>query len=380
MNRARIARVAGGLALGLFVLFLVVLSGVRLVYGGGRVYPDTSTPPVLGPGHVETLVELDLPPGNVTRSRDGRIFFNLHPFGEPQRFTDTFVYELVDGVPRAYPDVALQPELLGTLGMTVDAQNRLWLIRAAGIEDRTTRLFGFDLSTNTPVVDYEFEEGTAPFAQDLRVSPDGRIVYLADTGIFRFTPPALIVFDIEARSARRVLEGHPALSPQDWVIQSIDGPHTMGYGLVTFSVGVDGIAVSHDGAWLYFATMSHDTAYRIRTRDLNDASLSDAVLGGRIERVGPKPLSDGIAIDAENNLYLTDVEHGSIARLAPDGTLSTYVHDDRVVWADGIDLSPDGSMLFTDSAIPSYLDPFARPPSRERLARRAPHRIYRVTP
>lgn len=74
------------------------------------------------------------------------------------------------------------------------------------------------------------------------------------------------------------------------------------------------------------------------------------------------------------------MEHGSIARLTPDGTLTTWVHDDRVVWADGINLTRDGAALFTDSAIPSYLDPLARPPSRERLARRAPHRIYRVRP
>jgi len=67
-----------------------------------------------------------------------------------------------------------------------------------------------------------------------------------------------------------------------------------------------------------------------------------------------------------------------VAVLGPDGQLQTLVKDDTIIWADGINLAPDGTLLFTDSEIPSYIDPLLRPPSRERIHRSAPHRIYRV--
>jgi hypothetical protein len=378
MNLAKLGRLAlRGLAL-LLLLLAAALLAVRCMYGGGRPYPDTGTPPLLPDARLTVLAELEMPPGNVTSAPDGRIFFNLHPFAEPWRFTDATVFELVDGAPRPYPSAALQGELRGVLGMTADRQGRLWMVLPSGLEDRPTRLLGFDLATDALVVDHAFTDIAAPFAQDLRVAPDGATVYLADTGILRFTPPALIVFDVAGRTARRVLEGHPSVTPQDWQIHTADGPYTLGHGLVTFAVGVDGLAVGHDGAWLYYATMTHDSVYRVRTRDLRDPALPADALGERVERVGPKPLSDGIEIDAAGNLYITDVEHGAVARLTPAGELRTLVRSDEIVWSDGVALTAGGELLLTDSEIPAYIDPLLRAPTRARIDAAAPHRIYRV--
>ena len=109
-----------GWALGsIGALVVVSLVAIRVMLGGGEPYPDVSTPPALGPDALEVLVELDMPPGNVTSSRKGRIFFNTHPFTEPQRFATDFVFELVDGEPRPYPSAELQPKLQGVLGMNV---------------------------------------------------------------------------------------------------------------------------------------------------------------------------------------------------------------------------------------------------------------------
>lgn len=365
---------------GAVVLVIALLVGVRVLYGGGRVYPDVSTPPRLAAERLEVLVETPMPPGNVTGSRGGRVFFNLHPFAEPWRFVEGSVFELVDGAARPYPGPELQVELRGTLGMTVDAQDRLWLVQPAGLESRATRLRAFDLATNRMVVDHEITEVAAPFAQDLRAAPDGATIYLADTGVLRFTEPALLVFDVASQTTRRVLAGHPSVTPQDWIITTPYGPHKLGYGLVTFAVGVDGLAVSRDGEWLYYATMSHDSVYRVRTGDLRDVSLSAAALGERVERVGPKPLSDGIEVDAAGNVYITDIEHGGIARLGPDGALTTEIRSDEVVWADGIHITHTGALLFTDSEIPAYIDPLTRSPARARIDAAAPHRIYRYMP
>lgn len=370
----RILLRSGAVVLALVVVLLV---GVRLVYGGGEPYPDQRTPPLVPADEVEVLAELDWPPGNVTASAEGRIFFNTHPFVQSQRFADAFLFELVDGRPRPYPSAELQPDLQWVFGMTVDRQGRLWVISPATLDRERTRLQAFDLATNERVVDHQFEPGVARFSQDLRIMPDGQTAILADTGAFRFTAASIVIVDLARFQTRTVLDEHPSTQPQDWVIQTAHGPHSVGWGLVTFSVGVDGIAISDDGAYLYYATMSHDTLYRMPTAALLDPSLGAEALAERVEAVGRKPLSDGIELSADGTVLITDVEHGSVATLSPAGELRTLVAIDEVVWADGITVMPDGSAVLTDSAIPSYLDPLLRPPALEDLERGRPYRLYR---
>lgn len=364
----------------LALLVMATLALVKVRYGLGQTYPDLSAAPLVSSSQVETLVSLELPPGNVAVSDDGRIFFATHPFAQARRFEAPTVFELVDGVPRPYPSAAHQERYQGVFGMTVDQHQRLWLIEPASLDHERTRLSAIDLTNNTPVYERWFEPGEARFAQDLRVTPDGRTVILADTGLFRFTSPALYVLDLESGSARAVLGAHPSTQAQDWVIQTKSGPHRLGYGLLTFSVGVDGLTLSRDGAWLYYAAMSHEHLYKVPTAALLDPTLSEDALAAQVVLVGRKPLSDGIAVDAEDNVLITDVEHGGITRMSPAGQLTTLTRSEAVVWADGVVVAPDGAVLFTDSAIPSYIDPLARPPSRERLAAAAPYRIYRFDP
>lgn len=358
----------------------VLLGGVKWRYGGGVSYPGVATPAAAPEGALRVLVELPLPPGNVTTSRKtGRVFFNTHPFVVAHRFTDAFLFELVDGVPRPYPSPAAQPDLRFVFGMTVDAQERLWVVSPATLDRSRTRLQAFDLSTDTRVFDHELPAGVARFGQDLRVTPDGRALVLADTGAFRFTAPSLVVVSLPDFRHRRVLVGHPSTSPQDWSIRTASGPYRIGGGLLTFSVGVDGVAIGPDGTWLYFGAMSHDTLHRVRLQDVLDEALPEAELERRVERVGQKPLSDGIEALADGSVLITDVENGGLARLSADGVARTLVRDPRVVWADGVAVTRDGVVLFTDSAIPAYIDPLLRPPSRERLAAGAPYRVFALT-
>ncbi len=361
----------------LFVLIAAFI-GIKLRFGGGAPYPDISTAPVLPEEALSVLVELDRPPGNVASSADGRIFFNTHPISEPAAFNEPQLFELIDGEPIPYPNEAFQQSFNGVFGMTIDRQHRLWLIEPAGLDDRPTRLLAFDLSNDQLIFEHAFEDGMATVAQDLRVSPDGNTIYLADTGLFTFTPGAIIVFDVVSGSARKVLEGHPSTLPQDWVIQAQGGPYRLAGGLITFQVGVDGIALSHDGHWLYYATMSHDTLFRVPAGALRDASLTDPQISDRIEVVGRKPLSDGIAIDEDGTLYITDIEHGGLARMDTTGQIETLVRSPEVVWADGVVMANDSTLYFTDSAIPSYITPLLTPPSRNRIAEHIPYRIYRV--
>lgn len=361
-----------GLPVSLLAALLSLLVIIKVKYGRGDPYPDLRTRPRVPEAQLEAVVELPFPPGNVAVSPGGRVFFNFHPFAKAQRFAPASLFELVDGRARPFPDEAFQSRLQGVFGMTVDRQDRLWVVEPGGLDFPRTRVMAFALATGKVTFETWLPEKTGGFAQDLRVAPDGKTVYLADTGLFRFTPPALLVLDVATARVREVLKGHPALQPQNWVMHTPFGPHRLGFGLVTFTVGLDGLELSRDGAWLYFGAMSHDSLFRVPTAALDRPE--------RVERVGRKPLSDGITLDTKGNAIITDVEHGGLARLAPDGTLETLVTSPRVIWADGVVEEPGGSLVFTDSAIPAYVDQLARPPREDRLAAHRPYHIWRLRP
>jgi Major royal jelly protein len=373
-------KIISRLFFGLVALLALGLIFLKLQYGGGNLYPDVSKAPLIPAEKVETLVSLEYPPGNVSVAQDGRIFFAYHPFAQVKRFNTPSVYELVAGVPKPFPSAEFQSKYQGVFGMTVDSQNRLWAIEPSGLDHEKSRLIAFDLKTNTQVFEYWFPAKEAQFAQDLRVTADGKTVILADTGLFKFTPPALLIFNVEKKSYRKVLSTDPSMKPQDWMIRTATGTHKLGFGLVTFSVGVDGIEISKDGQWLYYATMSHDTMYKLPMKALLDAQLSEADLAKQIQAVGKKPLSDGITVDAQDNILITDVENGGIARMNAKGELTTLTKSPQVIWADGIVMAADGRALFTDSAIPAYIDQLARPPSAEKLKAGAPYKIYAFKP
>jgi sugar lactone lactonase YvrE len=361
----------------LLAIITLALVSIKLLYGRGESYADVSTAPAIATDQLETLVSLDFPPGNVAVSANNRIFFAYHPFAKAERFSKATLFELVDGKPAPFPDSAFQAKLQGVFGMTVDAQNRLWAIESAGLDFEQSRLLGFDLTTNKQFFSYSFPKGAAQFAQDLRISPDGETAYIADTGLFKFTKPGLIIFDLASRQYRTLLNNDPSTQPQNWVTQTPFGPHKLGYGLVSFIVGLDGIALSADGSQLYYGAMNHDTLFRIPTAALLDTKLSEKQLAAQIVKVGKKPLSDGISRDPSANILITDIEHGGIARMTSAGKLQTLVKSPKVIWADGVVIAPDGNVLFTDSAIPAYIDQLARPPALATFKANRPFRIYR---
>lgn len=367
----------------LFAILLIGIIGmlafIKLTRGNGSPYPDISTAPLFGEDALEIVAELPLPPGNVTVSAGGRIFFNYHYLGGDGDAEGNSVFELIDGEPVPYPNTDFQDNFHTTLGMLIDTQNRLWIIDPAAIDNaRNTRLFAFDLDTDTLVYDHTFETDDADLAQDIQVTSDGRYVIAASTGVFGFIPANLIILDTETNESRTVLSGHPSVETQNWRIYTQDNaPVTTFFGLVDWQAGVDGIALTKDDEWLYYGGINHDTLFRIRTEYLLDTSLTNEQLAERIEVVGQKPLSDGFSMDIEGNVYITDIENGGVARMSPDGELVTLVADERVRWADGISFAPDNMIYLSDSAIPDYLTDTLDPIALEDHAQFAPYHIFR---
>ncbi|MCA9686532.1 MAG: hypothetical protein KC457_30470, partial [Myxococcales bacterium] len=96
------------------------------------------------------------------------------------------------------------------------------------------------------------------------------------------------------------------------------------------------------------------------------------------ETIGPKPLSDGIEATPAGTVLVTDVENGGVVEIAADGTLRRLSASAAVIWADSVSIAPDGTIYLTDSAIPAYLQPDLRPPSREQLDAAGPFALYRL--
>lgn len=342
-------------------------------YGGGSPYPDLSTAPVLDSSTLEEVLSYPEPVGNVAVNRDGRIFFTVHPESRP---TGNKLLEYVDGAAVPFPSGAAQAELFDTvLGVVIDRFNRLWTIDHGNHGLRSARIVAIDLDTNEILREQQLGPDIAPagsFLQDLQVSADGNTIVIADASFWRKSP-AIIVYDVTTGEARRVLESHSSVSAEDHMIRN--GDHDMEFlgGIVALRGGIDGIALGPE--WLYYGAISGSGLYRVRLRDLRDRSLPSRQLANRVERVSDKPLSDGLSIDIEGNVYITDIEHRSIFVFGPNRELTTLIQSNRLRWPDGLSFGPDGYLYIADSALSELILQ-----SREHIEAQGPYRIFRFRP
>lgn len=367
----RLARYA--LVLGL-ALVALLLAGVRARYGGGAVFPDRSGLPSLGPDALELVANLPHPPGNIAVSPSGRVFATFHPEGSPP----ISVFELVDGRPVAYPPGGLPGDLAyqSALALRVDRRNRLWVLDHGRYGFGTARLLAFDLESGALVHRHDFPSKIAllgSMLNDFQVAPDGKHVYVADASLFALIP-AIVVYDVSARTSHRVLAGHESVLAENFA-PVVQGTRMEFFGLFTVRPGVDSIALDDAGQWLYFASVTGTHLYRARTSDLREARMPWRELESRVERFAEKTMSDGIAIDAAGTLYLSDLEHSAVVALGQDRKLRTLVKDERLRWPDGFSFGPDGWLYLTCSALHQVILK-----SPDEIASNAPFQIWRFRP
>lgn len=366
----RVVKVLAAMALLLIVAFAAL---VYVRYGGGRPYPDLTTAPRLPASALETVLEFDEPIGNVAVAPDGRVFFTVHPESRPE-VNRLMVWN--HGRIHPYPDLAYQSRLRTPLGTAI-AAGRLWVIDSGHHGFAPVRLVAFDLASNQPALDYTFSSDVAPlgsFLQDLQIDRAGRFVYIADVSFWR-QAPGIVVFDAANQTAWRALTGHPSVLPQNWLIRTAIKPMRFFGGLATLKPGVDGIALSKDDRWVYYGAMANDTLYKVSAALLQQPAASDAERAASVVAIGPKPLNDGLSMDIDGNVFLTDVEHSAVLRANDAGELVTLVRNPVMRWPDALSFGPDGWLYVADSAIPEQM---LR--SKAHIRARAPYGIYRFQP
>lgn len=364
------------------LLVLVVLAAVAAAllkwrYGGGGAFPDRLPgPPRLPESALELVAELPTPPGNIAVSATGRVFVTLHPEARPQ----WSVVELVGGRMQPWPNVAFQTgegeprAFRDVLSLRIDRQNRLWTLDNGGHGLHPGRLLAFDLDSAEVVHEFEFPRaiaGLGSHLNDFQVSPDGSTLYIADASFFAQTP-ALIVYDVARRQARRLLQGHPAVVA-DRYVPVVQGRRMEAFGLVAIRPGVDSIVLDRAGHWLYFAPITDLNLYRIDTAALQDPALAEAELAGRVEVHAPKTMSDGLTIDTDDTIYISDLEHSAIVVLRRDGSAETLLQSERLRWPDGFSFGPAGWLYVTCSSLHQVIG--RRPASVEA---HAPYPVFRL--
>jgi sugar lactone lactonase YvrE len=319
----------------------------------------------------------------VTVSERGRIFVNFPRWTEDAPVSVAEVMR--DGSLRPYPDPRwnawrnvrrdeLDPaeHWVCVQSVVADGRGSVWVVDPAapavdGIVPGGPKLARIDLATDRVAQVIRFGQDVAipgSYLNDVRFSRDGRFAYLTDAG----QRGALVVVELASGKARRVLDGHPSTQPEKGVVVRTDGKPLRYPDGRPVLFAADSIALSSDGAWLYWKALTGTTLYRIQTAALTGPGLAGADISSQVQPYGKVGPTDGLWIGSRPGarsdrngssdgdiLFLTSIEDNAIKarNLAegPAGGLRTVLEDPRLRWPDTFSQGPDGSLYVTTSRI-----------------------------
>ena len=310
--------------------------------------------PLVPPTQIETVLELESPPGNVTVSADNRVFFTFHPAASP-------VLHVAEALPTggfaAFPNEEWQrprekePYFISPLAVRADDKGRLWILDHGNFGKQRPSLTAFDIDTRKMLHRYEMGSkiaGWGSMVNDFWVDAEREVIYITDTSPYRFNP-ALIVYDVETGRARRLLEDHPSMKAENHHMV-VQGHFLKALGL-PLQIAVDSIALSTDGERLYFGALTGSSLYSIDTAALRQKHLAADLLAERVRPHADKPSSDGIVADSEDNLYLTAIEDDSIWVVKTDTAPQVLARSAELLsWPDGLHLLPNGHSLYVTAS------------------------------
>jgi FKBP-type peptidyl-prolyl cis-trans isomerase len=267
----------------------------------------------------------------VAVSKTGRVFVNFPRWGDPVQHT---VVEVRDGREVPFPSAEYaqydpqrpRETLVAVQSVVVDSADRLWILDTGSIKfgppvPGGPKLVGVDLKTNkvfqTVLFPAEVAKSTT-YLNDVRVDVGRNLAYITDSGVKGTN--AIIVVDLKSGRSWRKLEGHPSVEEESSFVPVVEGKPLYNQGK-PMTVGADGIALSPDGQRLFYCPLSGRRLYSVSTAALADAN-ADAVATIRDE--GDKGgASDGIEMDGDGQLYVTNYEHASVLRRDKQGKYST---------------------------------------------------------
>jgi sugar lactone lactonase YvrE len=299
----------------------------------------------------DVVARLAQGPGNVTVTSAGRIIMSQHQFYEPK----ASVVELhADGVTAPFPNTETNDRehpgsvsLDSVLGLRSD-NGVVWLLDNGMRSGVTPKLVAWDTTTNQLSRVIYLPPPIAPknaFVNDFTIDGRHKKIFIADPA--GGTNAALIVVDIATGAARRVLEGHRSVVPEN-VDLVIDGRPIQvkdaNGQLVRPHIGVNPITEDLENEWVYFGPMHGLSLYRVKADDLANENLDAQALASRVEKYSAKPICDGITIDKANNIYLGDLAENAIGMIKSDRSYQQLAKSDQLSWVDSFGFGPGGKL------------------------------------
>ncbi|MGY5884712.1 L-dopachrome tautomerase-related protein [Modestobacter lacusdianchii] len=317
---------------------------------------------------VHAFTEGPMPTG-VSVSHTGRVFVNFPKWGDDVQFT---VAEIRDGQVVAFPDQAWndpssdddREAFVSVQSIVVDPADRLWVLDTGSPLFQPTQVGGpklvcVDLSTDTVVQTIVFPREVAletTYLNDVRFDlrrGEAGVAYITDSA--DSGENAIIVVDLATGESWRRLRDHPstkAATPPELLLMVEGRPFLEqpepDAEPQPVAMGADGIAISADGARLWYCPLAARHWYSVATDALLDRSLDDAAVAATVVDEGDKgSAGDGLETDDAGNLYATAGEQNAVLRRRPDGTIETVLHDPRLLWPDTMSVAADGHLYVT---------------------------------
>lgn len=283
----------------------------------------------------------------VTTTTDGRTFVCYpHLDGdEGIRIGELFI----DGTVKPYPndvwnswkanDVPNE-KFVRTNSLRIGADGNLWVVDTGTPEMGASpvkggaKLIVIDVKNNQVIRTIFLDEfiKEKSFIDDIRIGKS--VIYLTDAGV-----PGLVILDLMSGKGRRVLENQP--STTDTRPMLAEGHVMKEKGGKELRIHADQLELSPDEKFLYFQPAS-GPMYRIKTKFLNDPTLTHADLSSKVKQWFDTPTTGGTAIDAEGNIYVSDVNYLQILKITPEGKSSVLIRDKRLTWVDALWIDREG--------------------------------------
>lgn len=301
----------------------------------------------------------------VAVSASGRLFVTYPRWEGPYKYA--VVEVMKDGSAKPFPDAAMNEWAPGQDGRNkwvcvqtayIDDDDFLYIVDPAApqlgkVVDDAAKVVKYNLQTNTVERTYYFPRtiDNHSYLNDIRVDTKKQVAYLTNSGT-----GGIVVLDLRTGSSRQLLQNHKSVHPDPNVKFIIDGHELKKQGQpVTFQS--DGIALTPDGNYLYYKTITDKKLNRIKTSALLDSTLTGQQLAGMVEDLGEVAHTDGMEFDKKGNLYMGDPVTYELVRVTADHKPRSWIKSADLIWPDTYSVSKDGYIYVTTSQIhkqPAY--------------------------
>jgi len=327
----------------LFMNTLTKFTAIFLIFASEVASANEST--------FDNIANLDKGPGNVTVMDNGRIIMSMHQFYLPKYLVMEYKNKTLVPFPNkelADADSLSILKLDSVLGIRSDANGIVWMLDNGMRSGVTPKLVGWDTKINklhqviylpTPVTPKD------TFVNDFAVDTRRNHIFISDPA--GGANAALIDVNLNTGNARRVLQGHTSVIPEDvdLIIDNVPIQVKDKFGkLLRPHIGVNPITEDLNNEWVYFGPMHGHSLYRIKAEDLANANLDAKVLANRVQRYSDKPISDGMTIDKDNNIYLGELAANAIGVISSKRKYQRLAQCPKLSWVDSFSFGPAGKL------------------------------------